>query len=370
MSDNPRIWLLFGLVGWIFSAAGAGLVALAAGPMGVVLPLETVAGALSLVGLQACIASVLGLEKPVARMVAVGGVVVGGLVLGAVVVRGPLAARRSTMRVHSEDAHLAATLYSARLSKKVGVVFVHGSGCETQKEYRYYARMLGRQGISSIVYDKRGCGESTGHLYDGTYRDYAADAAAAARLLKERASLEHIGFVGFSEAEWVVPLAMKETDADFAVIIGAGGLSPADQVIEESRIREEAGLPPEASADMSPDEKAWWTQVADFDPNAAWEGVTGKVLFIKGADDDRSRASASRLRLATMLPSGQCEWLEYEGAGHMILLWPRGKGQPPPHFPKGYPTVIGRWIRKTIGKNVKTTGDIVGCQSTAHVRKD
>ncbi len=292
---------------------------------------------------------------------------------------------------------LAGTLYRPRTPGPwPAVVVVHGSGAETRAGYAFYARELARAGIAGLVYDKRGTGQSTGRLYGGTYTDYAADARAAVRFLKQRRDIRptRIGLLGFSEGEWVAPLAAVESpDVAFLVIVGPSGLTPAAQVNAEIAIRlRNRGYPDpivrqavalnervfawqrtgqgkdtlEAdlhAASQTPwftaagdiphrlyprDEYAWWRAVMDFDPDPIWAQVRVPVLVLKGDRDLHSQAAIARQRITTTLARGgnrELTFTVFPGADHNILLWPLGRRIPPPIFAPGYLDTMQDWIR-------------------------
>ena len=301
----------------------------------------------------------------------------------------------------NESLRLSGTLYlPAAEGPHPAAVFVHGSGPETRKEYAYYAKYLARHGIAGVVYDKRGTGESLGELYGTDYHGYAADAAAAIAKLREREDIREnaIGLVGFSEGEWVVPLAARMAQViDFVAVVGASGLSPAQQVNAEIGIRlrsmgyvedevaravalnqqffdyllsgrgvesleralaQAADEPWLHDAEDIPlevpdrEDYAWWRSVMDFDAAAAWRDVHAPVLILKGAYDDRSRPGEARQEIETALQQGHnpsFRFVVFPGADHMLLKWPLGEGVPPPLFAPGFPRILADWIGDQTG---------------------
>lgn len=296
----------------------------------------------------------------------------------------------------SGSVELHGTLYSAHSEGQCpGVVLVHGSGRVTRSEHRFYARFLAERGITTLAYDKRGAGESGGSTYGADYLDYADDVVAAVDYLSRKPNVapDKVGLVGFSEAEWVAPIAGNRSDlVAFIVVVGASGLRPVDQVEEEIRLRLEkkgfaegdvrkavalhrlysdylrgnvdaaqarAGIERAsgsewfAAAEDLPDQVyprddyAWWRRVMDFDPAPYWRRVDVPVLLLKGTADDRSEAGASMKRLEAMI-SAPCEVRLFDGADHMLLRWPIAQRVPPPVFADGYPQVMADWIHKTV----------------------
>ena len=300
----------------------------------------------------------------------------------------------------SSDATLAGTLYTPTGTCPCpAAVLIHGSGAQTRDEYRYYARNLAQQGIIGLAYDKRGTGDSTGGLYASGYQAYADDAAAAVQLLRQRGDVaqDGIGLIGFSEGEWVVPLAADATGGQlaFSVVVGPSGLSPAVQVNSEIELRlrakgyddtdvekaltlnqrvlhfqrtgqgrdqlleaihEAREEPWFAAAEDIPwnseelgtwDDYAWWRSVMDTRPESIWQHVDHPVLFIKGGRDAHSSADQAESRLKTVLARHgnlDVEFITYPDADHMMLEWPFGQGVPPPVFADGYLQMMIDWL--------------------------
>lgn len=306
--------------------------------------------------------------------------------------------RTESLTFTSAGAELAGTQYLPRGDgPRVGAVLVHGSGAQTRDEYRFYARWLATRGVAALAYDKRGTGASTGELYGTTYQGYAEDAAAGIRAMEAHPSIGEgcVGIVGFSEGEWVAPLTARlQPRTAFLVVIGASGLTPAEQVqaeiaerltrrgfggadIEAALALNEAVLayqrtgqgavelgarlahakaePWFDAAEDIPDEVhppelyAWWRSVMDFDPGQAWARVSVPVLLLKGARDDRSRPDVMERRIAAALSqhgSARLTTVVVPEADHMLLVWPYGPGTPPPSFADGVLETLLDWIRR------------------------
>ncbi len=129
------------------------------------------------------------------------------------------------------------------------VVMVHGSE-RSSPIGGLYGYAMAAQGISVLVYDKRGTGASEGE-YTQNFELLASDAAAA--LDKARSMLPgrtgRAGFFGGSQGGWVAPRAATLTPTDF-VAVGFGLVaSPIEEDREQmvSEVRA-AGLGTDAEA--------------------------------------------------------------------------------------------------------------------------
>jgi len=307
-----------------------------------------------------------------------------------------LSYRASEVRFDNEGIRLAGTVYTP-LSRgpHPAIVFIHGSGPETRAEYAFFAKLFARHDVVGLAYDKRGTGHSTGKLYESNYGDYAQDALAAVRFLEQREDVipRCVGLMGFSEGEWVAPLAATRSgDVAFLIVVAPSGVSPAEQVNEEiaSRLRgrgrpeesvaralalndrvfeyqrtgqgkeglqrdlreaqREAWFPDahDIPAELYPlEEYAWWRSVMDFAPGPIWEQVTIPVLLLKGGRDPNSAADVARKTIESALVKGgnrRAQFIVFPEGDHSLLAWPLGRHIPPPVFVDGYLDTLMGWV--------------------------
>jgi pimeloyl-ACP methyl ester carboxylesterase len=112
------------------------------------------------------------------------------------------------------------------------VVLGHGSEKTSALATGFRQRLYPAAGVGVFAFDKRGTGQSSGK-YTQDFEVLAADAAAALnearRLAGKRAS--RVGFLGGSQAGWVLPLAAQMAPADFVIV----GYGIADSPLTEDR---------------------------------------------------------------------------------------------------------------------------------------
>ncbi|MDG1905380.1 MAG: alpha/beta fold hydrolase [Arenicella sp.] len=109
-----------------------------------------------------------------------------------------------------------------------GVVFLHGSGPQTRDSNRFAALTLAEHGIASLIYDKRGVGESDGDFDNVTFEALASDAVRAAEFLRKQERVSSVGFYGHSQGGWIAPLAGTIWQHTAFVITSSGpAVSPA-----------------------------------------------------------------------------------------------------------------------------------------------
>ena len=72
--------------------------------------------------------------------------------------------RSEDLIIPAGDFQLAGTLYAPEPGQPVpAVVFVHGAGPAVRSDgYHELGRHFARKGVAALIYDKRGCGASTG----------------------------------------------------------------------------------------------------------------------------------------------------------------------------------------------------------------
>jgi uncharacterized protein len=159
--------------------------------------------------------------------------------------------RVTPVRFGDGDVSLAGAVYAPRGGgRRPAVVFIHGSGDSDRSDGAFFADRFARSGIVTLVYDKRGVGESSGQWRDGGYEALAADAHAGLELLRTRADVDpdRIGYVARSQGGWVAPLAARLGGAAFLGLLSAPAVSVADEDIDHYRVAlREAGV---TEADM------------------------------------------------------------------------------------------------------------------------
>jgi len=189
-----------------------------------------------------------------------------------------------------------AIVFPEKVTLRAAVVFVHGSGKQTRN--LRLAERLASYGIATLVYDKRGVGQS-----GGTYESdqsvsghnislLADDAAAALNLLRHHPRIERIpvGLSGISQAGWIVPLAAKRSrSADFLVLWSAPvcKVSEEDIYSKHTNDRDSDSRPTFAQALAARTQKYIWPSFlgVDTDPNDSLSKLNIPGLWIFGDRD-------------------------------------------------------------------------------------
>jgi pimeloyl-ACP methyl ester carboxylesterase len=113
-------------------------------------------------------------------------------------------------------------------------IFITGSDPDTRTRWKFEAGALAGRGVASLLYDKRGVGESVGASHDlASWDDLADDVEGAVEYLRTRTDVidtAHIGLIGQSQGTWMIAkVASRNPHVAFAANISGGGMSGAEQ---------------------------------------------------------------------------------------------------------------------------------------------
>lgn len=122
------------------------------------------------------------------------------------------------------------------------VVLVSGSGLQNRDEelfehkpFAVIADYLARQGIATLRYDDRGFGKSTGNVLSATTADFATDAAAAVRWLRDSKRFGSVGLLGHSEGGQIAYiLGATKQSPDFLISVAGPVVSGARTLLYQN----------------------------------------------------------------------------------------------------------------------------------------
>ena len=228
-------------------------------------------------------------------------------------------------------------------------VWVHGSGESARLTYSGapLVRELVHEGVAVLSYDKRGVGESTGECCPGDSGHFnllAADAAGALQAVAARPEIDRtrIGFIGASQAGWVVPLAAARglRPVAFTALVDAPAVSAGEERMYSQMTGEEGGHPSEESrSDIIEQVRA--AGPSEFDPGPLLEAQRFPSLWLYGAED-HSQPTTLDLEVLARLRAGNkgVKAIVFPDADHGLL-------DVPPSDPDALPTFV-RWIHRTV----------------------
>jgi len=136
-----------------------------------------------------------------------------------------------SVNFESGEVTLAGTLLRpVSMGPHPGAVVLHDSAPRhrNHRSYRVYGEIYCRAGIASLIYDKRGVGDSSGDFESASLEDLTTDAVAAYRALERHAIVQRdkIGFIGFSQGGWTGPWAASQLPNTAFVVMVAGASVP------------------------------------------------------------------------------------------------------------------------------------------------
>lgn len=309
------------------------------------------------------------------------------------------------VRFASKDATLAGTLILPPDTMTgdgpfPAMVTVHGSGRATREVPRYIGELFARAGVATLVYDKRGTGESSGDFGAATVADFAADAAAAVKAAMEDPAIDasRVGVMVASQGGLLVPRIVEE-NPDVAVIVcrvcpvlpggetsiaeargrlalvglpdSAGDAAASFLRAQQRYARTGAGYDayveaverargtawaeavlPGLDAPMAPDAPGW-RYYRDFiapDPWAVYERFDGPVLGIFGELDERIPRELQAEPLRDLLartghPASEV-WVLDDATHGLLVVEPDGDRRGPfRRVPPGWHDRLVEWVR-------------------------
>lgn len=140
---------------------------------------------------------------------------------------------REEVRFTNGDITLAGTLVKpATAGPHPVVVWLSGRGSAVRQNTPTQ-RLLAERGIASLIYDKRGSGQSTGDFAKATFNELVSDALAAVRFLAQRKDInaKQIGLSSQSAGGWVAPVVVTQSEVPIAFVVTTVG--PAENLYDQ-----------------------------------------------------------------------------------------------------------------------------------------
>ena len=242
--------------------------------------------------------------------------------------------------------------------RKPAIALVHGAGPHTREDQRDEAAAFARNGIVTLIYDKRSEGYSQ---IERSYELLADDALAAADALRgdhPEVDPDGVGLWGLSEGGWVVPIAAARPEGreavDFVVLVAASGVPPARQHAWnlENNLRHQgvSGSMVEAIARTGTRllVGAGLFAEANHDPVAPLEHVRQPVLALWGEKDRiQPPAESARILREALERSGNTSYeiRFFPDAEHGLRSSPDGFATSEQLAP-GYAETVTSWVKE------------------------
>lgn len=235
---------------------------------------------------------------------------------------------KQDVMISAGDVVLGATLYLPRAvsGKLPGIVTAHGSAPTTRDGVAFYTNHALKMGFAVLSFDKRGTGQSTGtyvpfdvETSEAVFDNLAADLVHAMRWLQAQPSIDPVrtGFLGGSQAGWIMPLAASIEPSAAFIIIGEGVPVTAYEEAVHGTISGETTWHPQtiARADaalrsVNP------TEIQGYDPAPVLASIDTPTLWLFGLRDPVIPIMPSLERLEALIRSGK--------TNHDIHVFPFG----------------------------------------------
>lgn len=273
------------------------------------------------------------------------------------------------------------------------VIFAHGSGSATRWWGMYWAAELSQIGIATLLYDKRGCGESEGDWKLSSLDDLALDIVSGVTFLEQHPTInkKRIGIYGVSQGGWIASrvCALTNTIA-FVISNSGGGVKPSEEEIfsydinmkfagiDEKGRQEAINLVKEyfqflktgvdlkelekhiaesknqswfstlgwGEASISNNERENWSWVATYNPKEDIRKMKMPVLLMFGDQDHNNPTDISVMKWTEALDEASNENYQvnvFKGAGHGLTIG----GHHTKGFPKyaeGHIDILKDWL--------------------------
>lgn len=220
---------------------------------------------------------------------------------------------------------LSGSLIVPRSPVLAAAVFVQGAGSDLRPQFQGEA--LARLGIAVLVYDKRGVGRSGG-VYVGAPRGLnvsrenlrllADDAAAAMDTLRKEQTLRLVpkGFIGQSQAGWIIPQAALKARGTRFMVFWSGAVETTHEDVQFEHLAAaldfwDKHTHAELRAMMNDPAKSIEFAWADYDPRDALDQLKIPGLWLFGGRDRNVDVDLSIARLKGLIEQGHSNY-EYD----------------------------------------------------------
>jgi uncharacterized protein len=238
-----------------------------------------------------------------------------------------------TVSFDNQGAHLVGTLYlpernaSGHMGKVPGIVFLSGSGAAPRRYYSIFAVVFARAGYVTLLYDKRGVGDSTPKAVtrsifdtdaDNDYELLAEDAAAALSLLQKRPEVraDAVGVGGVSQGGIIAPRA-AELNANAAFMLNLCAATTSLYEIIEFQT-------PKTDHSDSNIAKLKLRFTRNFDPKPSLRALNIPALWLMASEDTLVDNKATIRDLDALRKMGKpYEYRMIGGAWHGLFIGPK-----------------------------------------------
>ncbi|WP_273842452.1 alpha/beta hydrolase family protein [Providencia rettgeri] len=282
----------------------------------------------------------------------------------------------------SQGNNLSGTLLLPKNKQPSAIaVIIHGDGPQdrfSNNGYNPLFNTLLDNNIAIFSWDKAGIGHSQGNWLYQSMGDRAEEAIIALHLMQSRYPNIQVGFFGFSQAGWVIPIAASHSQPAFSVIIGGAvnwreqgqfyqGLRYAKQGKTSEEISqllakeqkendaifgENGTKNPNHRNEMSTDRFSFVVKNYLSDSSASLTKMNGRILAVWGNDDMNVDAQLNACRYRSALDTNhQAYIIVFPNASHGLLRAPEFNYQLESDWP-----ILHQWYFLWSGRKAYSPG--------------
>jgi dienelactone hydrolase len=246
-----------------------------------------------------------------------------------------------------EGATLTGTLYLPEgKGRHPAVVWMLGGEQTNRLAYGDLVSAFTGRGVGFFSYDKRGGGQSQGECCPGDHGHFnllTADAVGAVNALRSSPSVDpsRIGYVGTSQAGWIVPRAAVTSQHVAYIALASAAVLPYDQVKAYVKLTGGNGSDKPFPSKEQIAKLLQGTDPSGFDPKPYLEQLRIPALWLYGTADREVPVDQSVALLNTLKTQGKAfTVVTFPNAGHGLL-------DSPPTDPQA-PTIFVQWVQERV----------------------
>jgi uncharacterized protein len=222
-------------------------------------------------------------------------------------------------------------------------MMLHGSEPGTRDNFgaKQMAHYMISQGFAILNYDKRGVGDSEGFYQeapsDSNLKKHADDAAAGVEYLASRPEIDakRIGLIGGSQAGWVIPLAVAQSERISYFVILSGPVTSTAQEDQFSAYTNDGESAISNYDDAKITQQIRAMRPIGFDPVPVIIGLNQPGLWLWGGVDKNIPVTFSAENLQAVIDSGKSDFSYqiFPHADHGLNISPNGLFAELPYSP-------------------------------------
>jgi dienelactone hydrolase len=257
------------------------------------------------------------------------------------------------VRFTCEGATLTGTLYLPEgRGRHPAVVWILGGQQTDRLAYGDLVAAFTQAGVGFFSYDKRGGGQSQGKCCPGDHGHFnllTADAVGAVNALRSSTNVDprRIGFVGTSQAGWIVPRAAVDSQRVAFTALASAAILPYGQVKAYAELTGGNGSERPFPSKEEVAKKLQDAGPSGFDPKPYLEQMTTPALWLYGTADREVPVDQSVALLNSLKAQGKdFTVVTFPGAGHGLL-------DSTPSAPQA-PTTLVQWVLERVHPGTRT----------------